>query len=326
VSQEGVATASLSRADIGEVGEAAEKIRRNVETVLEGKSDVIRSAVRVMLAGGHLLVEDVPGVGKTLLSKAIARSIDATVRRIQFTPDLLPSDLTGVSIYNQATREFEFRPGGVFANFVVGDEINRASPKTQAALLECMEERQVSVDGTTYRLDAPFMVIATQNPIDMEGTYALPEAQRDRFTAKISVGYPPEAAELAMLVHHTGSNPLDELGPVTDTEQVNRLVRAVASVHASSSVQRYAVALCAATRHTPDLLLGASPRATLHLMRMAQATAATSGRDYVVPDDILDNARIVLTHRLLPTPEATMSGRTVERVLDLVLQQTQAPD
>src|ERR687895_1871288 len=202
--------------DFAYLTQTAARIREAVERVIEGKPDVVKTALTVLLAEGHLLIEDVPGVGKTMLSKALARSIDCTVRRIQFTPDLLPSDVTGVSIFNQNTREFEFRPGGVFANIVVGDEINRASPKTQSALLECMEERQVTVDNTTYHLEDPFMVISTQSPIEMEGTYALPEAQRDRFMARVSMGYPVEAAEIAMLNSRSGANPLDNLEPVTD--------------------------------------------------------------------------------------------------------------
>ena len=216
-------TPSTGGADLETLARVVGRVRRNIERVIEGKPDVVSSTLVVLLAEGHLLIEDVPGVGKTMLSKALARSIDCSVRRIQFTPDLLPSDVTGVSVFNQNTREFEFRPGGIFANIVVGDEINRASPKTQSALLECMEERQVTVDNTTYQLEAPFMVIATQNPIEMEGTYALPEAQRDRFMARVSVGYPVEAAEIAMLDSHTGSNPLDDLEPVTDAAEVRKL-------------------------------------------------------------------------------------------------------
>jgi MoxR-like ATPase len=309
-------------ARLDEIAETAEKIRRNVDAVIEGKTAVVLTSIRVLLSGGHLLVEDVPGVGKTLLSKALATSIDASMRRIQFTPDLLPSDLTGVSVFNQANREFEFRPGGIFANIVLGDEINRASPKTQAAMLEAMEERQVSVDGTTYRLPAPFMVIATQNPVEMEGTYALPEAERDRFTAKISLGYPSADAEFAMLTSRESGDPLDSIGPVTDTRQVGRLIAALGGVHAAPEVLRYIVDLCSATRRHTDLLLGASPRATLHLMRMARVVAVTEGRDYVVPDDVLESATAVLAHRLLPTPQATMSGRSVEDALARILEQT----
>jgi MoxR-like ATPase len=293
-----------------------DRVRSNVEKVIEGKPDVVSSTLVVLLAEGHLLIEDVPGVGKTMLSKALARSIDCSVRRIQFTPDLLPSDVTGVSIFNQNSREFEFRPGGVFANIVVGDEINRASPKTQSALLECMEERQVTVDNATYQLETPFMVIATQNPIEMEGTYALPEAQRDRFMARVSIGYPVEAAELAMLDTHTHTNPLDDLEPVTDAAEVRKLCNIVGQVYVSPAVQRYAVALTSATRKSQELTLGASPRATLHLVRAAKASAAMQGRDYVLPDDIQRLARPVLAHRLLPAVEAAMSGRSTTAILE----------
>jgi MoxR-like ATPase len=248
------------------------------------------------------------------------------VRRIQFTPDLLPSDVTGVSVFNQDTRAFEFRPGGIFANFVVGDEINRASPKTQSALLECMEERQVTVDGTTYHLDSPFMVIATQNPIEMEGTYALPEAQRDRFMARVSMGYPVEAAEMAMLDSHTRANPLDDLEPVTDAAEIRKLIEIVNQVYVAEPVQRYAVAITTATRRSSELVLGASPRATLHLVRAAKASAAMDGRDYVVPDDIQALATPVLAHRLLPTVEASMSGRTTEAALNHIVAGVAMPE
>jgi MoxR-like ATPase len=231
-----------------------------------------------------------------------------------------------VSIFNQDTRQFEFRPGGIFANIVVGDEINRASPKTQSALLECMEERQVTVDNATYQLDAPFMVIATQNPIEMEGTYALPEAQRDRFMARVSVGYPVEAAEIAMINTHTGANPLEDLEAVTDAAEVHKLIGIVNQVYVSEAVQRYTVAVTGATRRTDDLTLGASPRATLHLIRASKAYAAIAGRDYVLPDDVLRLARPVLAHRLLPSVEAAMSGRSTTAILDGILAGVPVPE
>ena len=312
-------------ADLDTVIRVTSLVRQNIERVITGKPDVVSAALTVLLAEGHLLIEDVPGVGKTQLSKALARSIDCTVARIQFTPDLLPSDVTGVSVFNQDTRQFEFRPGGVFANVVVGDEINRASPKTQSALLECMEERQVTVDNTTYHLDQPFMVIATQNPIEMEGTYALPEAQRDRFMARVSVGYPVESAEIAMLEGHTTRNPLDDLEPVTDAGELRKLIDIVGRVHVAPAVQRYAVALSTATRNSGDLHLGASPRATLHLVRAAKAVAAMQGRDFVLPDDIHGIAQPVLAHRLLPNVEATMSGHSTLSILAGIIDSVPVP-
>jgi MoxR-like ATPase len=292
-----------------------EAIVANIERVIEGKTATVRLALAVMLAEGHLLIEDVPGVGKTKLAKALARSIDCTVRRIQFTPDLLPSDVTGVSVFNQESRDFEFKPGAVFANIVVGDEINRASPKTQSALLECMEERQVTVDGVTYPLDMPFMVVATQNPIEMEGTYPLPEAQRDRFTARIAMGYPDTAAELAMLDAHGADDPVLALLPVSDAATMRRLIATVRQVHAADAVKHYAVTLVNATRESPDLRLGASPRATLHLLRTARAVAALEGRDYVLPDDLQALAVPVMAHRIIPTAEAQLSRRTTDAVV-----------
>lgn len=321
-----MAAPTAGGADLETLTRVAERVRGNIEKVIEGKPEVVTSTIVVLLAEGHLLIEDVPGVGKTMLSKALARSIDCSVRRIQFTPDLLPSDVTGVSVFNQDTRQFEFRPGGVFANIVVGDEINRASPKTQSALLECMEERQVTVDNTTYHLEQPFMVIATQNPVEMEGTYALPEAQRDRFMARVSVGYPVEAAELAMIRSHTSSTPLEDLEPVTDAAELRKLSAIVGQVYVSEPVQRYAVAIAAATRRTDELTLGASPRATLHLVRAAKAHAAIAGRDYVLPDDVSTLADRVLAHRLLPSVEASLSGRGTSEVLARVVGSVPVPE
>jgi MoxR-like ATPase len=307
--------ATAAETEVKAVAAAGARIIGAIETVIEGKNPQIQLAVAVMLAEGHLLVEDVPGVGKTMLAKALARAINCSVRRVQFTPDLLPSDITGVSVYNQNTREFEFRPGAIFANIVVGDEINRASPKTQSALLECMEERQVTVDGITYRLDPPFMVIATQNPIEMEGTYPLPEAQRDRFTARIAIGYPSIDAELEMIDHHGEGSPLDELDPVADDLEVAKLIAAVRRIHVADSVRRYAVDIVTATREHPDLRLGASPRATLHLLRAGRAVAALDERDYVLPDDLQALAEPVLAHRLLLSADAQIARRNAPAVV-----------
>ncbi len=310
---------------LDELHATAQRIAGNVERVLVGKPEVVRIALVTLLAEGHLLVEDVPGVGKTSLAKALARSIDCSVSRIQFTPDLLPSDITGVSIFNRQTNEFEFRPGPVFANIVVGDEINRASPKTQSALLECMEEHQVTVDAKTYELDSPFMVIATQNPIEMEGTYALPEAQRDRFTARVSIGYPDPAAELAMVDEHAGQDVFQTLKPVSDADQVRGLIETVRGVQMAQEVRRYAVELVSATRRLSEIRIGASPRSTLHLVRAARAQAALSGRDFVVPDDMHMVAIPVLAHRLVLTPEAQAARRSPAELIRGLLQRVPVP-
>jgi MoxR-like ATPase len=314
-----------STVDLQAVSAVGGRIIESVETVIEGKPDAVTLAVAVLLAEGHLLVEDVPGVGKTMLAKALARSISCSVRRVQFTPDLLPSDITGVSVYNQERREFEFKPGAIFANIVVGDEINRASPKTQSALLECMEERQVTVDGVTYALDPPFMVVATQNPVEMEGTYPLPEAQRDRFTARIALGYPSPEAELAILETHAGAPALEELDPVSDDLEVAKVIDAVRTVHVADSVRRYAVDLVTATRSHPDLRLGASPRATLHLLRAGRAWAALDQRDFVLPDDLQVLAEPVLAHRLLLSAEAQIGRRDAGTVIREVIARVPVP-
>jgi MoxR-like ATPase len=287
-----------------DIREAAARVLRSVETVIDGKPEVSAIALTVLIAEGHLLIEDVPGVGKTMLAKALARSVGGSVSRIQFTPDLLPSDVTGVSVYDQASGQFEFKPGSVFANLVIGDEINRASPKTQSALLECMEEGQVTVDGRSWRLPRPFMVVATQNPVEMDGTYALPEAQRDRFTASISMGYPDAAAELAMLRSREARSPLDDVRPVVSLEELEAMIAAARAIYISPSVEQYLLALVTATRNHPDLRLGASPRATLQLSRVAKARALLEGRDFVLPDDLATLAVSVLAHRLLPTRQA----------------------
>jgi MoxR-like ATPase len=322
---EATRTADGTPAPSVDVAAEGARIAANIGRVVEGKPDVVRLTLVVLLAEGHLLIEDVPGVGKTTLAKALAASIDATVRRIQFTPDLLPSDVTGVAVYDQESREFEFKPGAIFANLVLADEINRASPKTQAALLECMEERQVTVDGISYELARPFLVMATQNPIEMEGTYPLPEAQRDRFTARVSMGYPDREAELAMLDERATADPLASLTPVADAATVRALVEAVGRLHVSDAVRRYVVALVEATRRAPDLRLGASPRAGLQLLRAARAAAALSGRDHVLPDDVQLIAVAVLAHRLLLTPDAVLARRSPEQIVTDLLGTVPVP-
>jgi MoxR-like ATPase len=310
---------------LDELVSVAKQVSNAVQTVISGKPGAVRLALTVLLAEGHVLIEDVPGVGKTQLAKALARSIDCSVRRVQFTPDLLPSDITGVNAYNQELREFEFKPGPIFANIVLGDEINRASPKTQSALLESMEERQVTVDGSTYLLESPFMVIATQNPVEMEGTYPLPEAQRDRFMSRISIGYPDRAAELAMLDTHGAGSPLDELKPVAHASDVRALVTAVRDVHVSTSIRQYIIDLVNATRASAELRLGASPRAALHLLRASRAHAALDERDFVIPDDVQTLAVPVLAHRLLPSAEAMVGREMPDQVLSGIIQRLPLP-
>jgi MoxR-like ATPase len=328
-----VVTATSSRAGLdgdtgaglGDVAELCGRIAGNVQRVIVGKPDVVHVALVTLLAEGHLLVEDVPGVGKTSLAKALARSIDCSVSRVQFTPDLLPGDITGMSVFNRQTAEFEFRPGPVFANIVIADEINRASPKTQSALLECMAENQVTVDGATYALASPFMVVATQNPIEMDGTYPLPEAQRDRFTARVSVGYPDLAAELAIVDEHAAADPLDMLRPVTDARRVRAVIDAVRRVRVGPEVRQYCVELAGTTRRIPDVRLGASPRATLQLVRAARAQAALSGRGFVVPDDVQAVAVPVLAHRLMLTPDALASRRSAVDIVRSLLGRHPVP-
>jgi len=284
------------------------KLVDHIEQVIQGKRDVIQLALVCLFSEGHLLIEDVPGVGKTSLAKAIARSVGGTWRRIQFTPDLLPSDVTGVSIWNRATNEFEFRPGGVFASVLLADEINRASPKTQSALLEAMEEGQVTVDGHTYRLGPPFMVIATQNPIELEGTYPLPEAQLDRFLMRIEIGYPDRDAEVGILEADRGHAAAGDLAPIIDEADLVEAGRLIGRVHVAEGLRDYIVAIADATRRHPALTLGASPRGALGLQRAARTWAAASGRDFVLPDDVKRLAVPVLAHRLVPNVEADLRG------------------
>ncbi len=315
-------TAGAPAADFAETFAA---IAGNVSSVVQGKADVVELVLVCMIAEGHLLIEDVPGVGKTSLAKALAASIDCRWGRIQFTPDLLPSDVVGVTIWNRGRDEFEFRPGAVFTNLLLGDEINRASPKTQSALLECMEERQVTVDGTTYELDQPFMVIATQNPVEHEGTYPLPESQLDRFLMRVSVGYPSRGAEVGILDSHGSRDPLDEIGPVATIKDMLTMSDVAREVHVAQSLQGYLVDLAETTRRHPALALGMSPRATLALQRASRARAAASGRAHVVPDDIKALAEPVLSHRLALTPEASMQGVSAEEIVADVLRHVPVP-
>ena len=320
-----VAAAGAAPMGPDDVGRLGAQIAGSISRVLLGKPEVIRLAVVALLTEGHLLIEDVPGTGKTNLAKALAKSVDATVSRVQFTPDLMPSDVTGVSVYDRQSGQFEFRPGPIFANIVVADEINRASPKTQSALLESMEERQVTVDGTSYQLTRPFLVVATQNPVEMEGTYPLPEAQRDRFLARTAVGYPDPVSEVAMLAGRDRVDPLDSVRPVTDARTISAMIQATQTVHLAPELRQYIVELVGATRNMPEVRLGASPRAVLHLGKAAKAAAALDGRAFVVPDDIQRLAIPVLAHRLLLTVEAHAAHRSPEEIIGGLLGRVRVP-
>ncbi|HSJ70415.1 MAG TPA: AAA family ATPase [Acidimicrobiia bacterium] len=316
---------SLSQDDLAWFGEKFEAITSNIERAIQGKRETIELVVSSLVAEGHILIEDVPGVGKTLLAKALARSIDSEFQRIQFTPDLLPSDVTGVSVWDRERTTFTFRPGPVFANVVLGDEINRASPKTQAALLEAMEERQITIDGETHVLSEPFIVVATQNPIEHEGTYPLPEAQLDRFMMRVTMGYPERAKELEMLQTHGGGSRFIDLKSVVHAEDVVKMSSIARSVHVADVLRGYLIDIATATRAHADVLLGASPRATLYLQRAARAIAAADGRDYASPDDVKSILEPVLNHRLIVRPDAQMRGMTVVDVLDEVRASVPVP-
>jgi MoxR-like ATPase len=304
---------------------AMRRVAENVAHVIRGKDAAIELVLVAMIAGGHVLVEDVPGVGKTVLAKALARSIHADYRRIQLTPDLLPSDITGTTVFKSDTQEFEFRQGPVFTNILLADELNRATPRTQSSLLEAMEERQVSADGRTYKLPAPFFVIATQNPVEQEGVYALPEAQLDRFLMQVSLGYPPRAEEAALIRARLGSDPLEEIHAVASTSDVLEAQREAAQVHVDETVLSYALSITGATRTRAEVLLGASPRASLALVRAAQALAYLRGRAYVLPDDVKELAVPVLQHRLILQARVVISGRQCADILREILDEVPLP-
>jgi len=307
------------------IEETAAQVRENVQKVIVGKSELIELGLVAVLCEGHILVEDVPGIGKTTLARALARSLGCAFRRIQFTPDLLPSDVTGISFFNQKIQEFEFRPGPVMSQVVLADEINRATPRTQSALLEAMQEQQITVDGETHPLPRPFLVIATQNPIELEGTFPLPEAQIDRFLLRLSLGYPTEDEEHAMLLRFERDDPLEELGPVTTPEDLRALQQRVRDTRVEESVRGYVVDVVRATREHPDVELGVSPRGTLALYRCAQALAAIRGRDYVLPDDVKYLAPHVLTHRIMISPTTRLRGRALTEILVDVIQGVPVP-
>ena len=303
------------------VQEPAERVVANVERVIVGKHAEVRMALVALLCEGHILIEDVPGVGKTMLAKALSRSIGCSFRRIQFTPDLLPSDVTGLSIFNQKTQEFEFRPGPIHAQVVLADEINRATPKTQSALLECMEERQATIDGVTYEMPSPFLVIATQNPIEYEGTFALPEAQLDRFMLRLRLGYPKAVEEIVILDEQKRLHPIEAVEQVLSVEELRQMQAAIREVYVDQAVAEYIVRLVTATREHPDVYLGASPRGSLNLYRSAQAFAALDGRDYVIPDDIKHLAVAILAHRLIVKSQASLREIDPDAIVREILAQ-----
>jgi len=313
-----------------EVGKEAPAVRarevvKAVETAIVGKRATVEAALCALLADGHLLIEDIPGVGKTTLAKALARSLGCEFKRVQFTPDLLPSDVSGTSIFNQKQSEFEFRPGPVFANVVLADEINRATPKTQSALLECMEERQVTVDGRTHALPSPFFVLATQNNIELSGTYPLPEAQLDRFIARISIGYPGRADELQIMRGQVHGKPVDSITPVIGAREVVELQAAVREIRVDEALQGYIVDIVTATRNLPAVYLGASPRGSLALMHLSQARALVHGRDYVTPDDVKACAASALSHRIIVKPEYRVRGTVARQCVDEVVGRVPVP-
>ncbi len=307
------------------IAEVAARVRENIQKVIVGRDEVINLALVAIFCEGHILIEDVPGIGKTTLAKSIAVSLGCTFRRIQFTPDLLPSDVTGISFFNQKTQEFEFRPGPVMSQVVLADEINRATPRTQSAMLEAMQEQQITVDGVTYFLPRPFLVMATQNPIELEGTFPLPEAQVDRFLVKLPIGYPTKEEEHAILLRFEREDPLDELEPVTTPDELVAIQRQVREVRVEESVRGYIVDVVRATRSHKDVQLGVSPRGTLSLYKCAQALAAIRGRKYVLPDDVKLLAPYVLTHRILISPATRLRGRRLADVLMDVIETVPVP-